>query len=127
MPDNIVLIMRFHPVGGEDVSVVTEDYGGEREALEAIAQALDDRRSLVLTQARYDREAGHSGVIINLANVVSVRCRRQTVRRRASTCDSRPGEGENAATLILPLIQPPAHHHRPATIRAPCRPIRAAS
>ena len=31
VPDNIVLIMRFHPVGGEDVSVVTEDYGGERE------------------------------------------------------------------------------------------------
>ena len=73
MPDNIVLIMRFHPVGGEDVTVVSEDFGGEREALEAIAQALDDRRSLVLTQARYDREAGRSGVIINLANVVSVR------------------------------------------------------
>jgi hypothetical protein len=73
VPDNIVLIMRFHPVGGEDVSVVTEDYGGEREALEAIAQALNDRRSLVLTQAKYDREVGHSGVIINLANVVSVR------------------------------------------------------
>ncbi len=73
MPDNIVLIMRFHPVGGEDVSVVSEDFGGEREALEAVAQALDDRRSLVLTQARYDREAGQSGVIINLANGVSVR------------------------------------------------------
>jgi hypothetical protein len=80
VPDNIVLIMRFHPVGGEDVSVVSEDFGGEREALEAIAQALDERRSLVLTQARYDREAHQSGVIINLANVVSVRvpasCRR---------------------------------------------------
>src|SRR5580700_4013198 len=73
VPDNIVLIMRFHPVGGEDVSVVSEDFGGEREAPEAIAQALDDRRSLVLTQARYDREAHQSGVIINLANVVSVR------------------------------------------------------
>ena len=73
MPDNIVLIMRFHPVGGEDVSVVSEDFGGERQALEAIAQALDERRSLVLTHARYDREAGQSGVIINLANVVSVR------------------------------------------------------
>ncbi len=73
VPDNIVLIMRFHPVGGEDVSVVSEDFGGEREALEAVAQALDDRRSLVLTQARYDREADQSGVIINLANVVSVR------------------------------------------------------
>ncbi len=73
MPDNIVLIMRFHPVGGEDVTVVSEDFGGEREALEAIAQAQDERRSLVLTQARYDREAARSGVIINLANVVSVR------------------------------------------------------
>jgi hypothetical protein len=73
VPDNIVLIMRFHPVGGEDVSVVSGDFGGEREALEVVAQALDDRRSLVLAQARYDREAGQSGVIINLANVVSVR------------------------------------------------------
>jgi hypothetical protein len=49
VPDNIALIMRFHPVGGEDVTVVSEDFGGEREALEAIAQALDERRSLVLT------------------------------------------------------------------------------
>ena len=73
MPDNIMLIMRFHPVGGEDVSVVTEDFRGERQALEAIAQALDERRSLVLTHARYDREADQNGVIINLANVVSVR------------------------------------------------------
>lgn len=73
MPDNIVLIMRFHPVGGEGVSVVSEDFGGEREALEAIAQALDERRSLVLTHAIYDREASQSAVIINLANVVSVR------------------------------------------------------
>jgi hypothetical protein len=73
VPDNIVLIIRFHPVGGEDVSVVSEDFGGEREALEAIAQALDERRSLVLPRARYDREADQNGVIINLANVVSVR------------------------------------------------------
>jgi hypothetical protein len=73
MPDNAVLIMRFHPVGGEDVSVVCADFAGEREALEAIARALDERRSLVLTRARYDREPGGNGVIINLANVVSVR------------------------------------------------------
>ena len=73
MPDNIVLIIRFHPVGGEDVSVVSEDFAGEGEALEAIARALDERRSLVLTHARYGRETGHSGVIINLANVVAVR------------------------------------------------------
>jgi len=72
-PGNIVLIMRFHPVCGDDVSVVCEDFAGEREALEAVAQALDERRSLVLTRARYDRQADENGVIINLANVVSVR------------------------------------------------------
>ena len=73
MPDNIMLIIRFHPVSGEDVSVVSEDFGGEVEALEAIAQALDERRSLVFTHARYDRESNQNGVIINLANVVAVR------------------------------------------------------
>ncbi len=73
MPDNVVLIMRFHPVGGEDVSVVCKDFAGEREALEAVTRALDERRGLVLTHARYDREADENGVIINLANVVSVR------------------------------------------------------
>ena len=45
----------------------------ERKALEAIAQALNERRSLVLTHATYDREASQSGVIVNLANVVPVR------------------------------------------------------
>ena len=60
VPDNIVLIMRFHPVGGEDVSVVSEDFGGEREALEAVAQALDERRSLD-TQAPVPR-AGVRGI-----------------------------------------------------------------
>jgi hypothetical protein len=35
--------------------------------------ALDERRSLVLAHARYDREADQNGVIINLAHVVSVR------------------------------------------------------
>jgi len=50
-------------VGGEDVSVVSEDFAGEREALEAIARALDERRGLVLTHARYDREADQNGVI----------------------------------------------------------------
>jgi hypothetical protein len=46
---------------------------GEREALEAVVRALDERRSLALTRARYDRQADENGVIINLANAVSVR------------------------------------------------------
>ncbi|MEV0974512.1 hypothetical protein [Microtetraspora glauca] len=73
MPGNIMLIMRFHLVSGEDVSVVSGDFSGEPEALEAIARALDERRSLVLTQARYGGESDLNGVVINLANVVSVR------------------------------------------------------
>ena len=73
MPDNIVLVMRFHPVNGEDVLVVSQDFTGEREALEAVARAMDERRSLVLMRARYDREADENGVVINLANVLSVR------------------------------------------------------
>jgi hypothetical protein len=71
--DTIELIMRFHPVGGEDVSLISADFAGEAEALQAIAGALDERRSLVLVRARYDREAGENGVVVNLANVVSVR------------------------------------------------------
>jgi hypothetical protein len=48
--------MRFHLVGGEDVSVLSKDFGGENEALERIAHLMDERRSLVLRRARYDRE-----------------------------------------------------------------------
>ncbi len=73
MADNIELIMRFHPLGGEDVSLISADFGGEADALETIARALDERRSLVLTHARYNRETGENGMVINLANVVSVR------------------------------------------------------
>jgi hypothetical protein len=67
------LIIQLHPVGGEDVSVISRDFAGEAEALQAIAGALDERRSLILTQARYNREAGENAVVVNLANVVSVR------------------------------------------------------
>jgi hypothetical protein len=73
VPDKVVLIMRFHPVGGEDVSVICGDFGGEREALEAVARAIDERRSLVLSEARYEREPDEHGVVVNLANVVSMR------------------------------------------------------
>lgn len=73
MPDKTVLIMRFHPVGGEDVTVVCGDFLGEREALEAAAHAIDEHRSLVLNEARYEREPEEIGVVLNLANVVSMR------------------------------------------------------
>jgi hypothetical protein len=71
--DKVILIMRFHPVGGEDVSVVCGDFTGENEALEAVAHAIDEHRSLVLNEARYEREPEENGVVINLANVVSMR------------------------------------------------------
>lgn len=73
MPDKVVLIMRFHPVGGEDVSVICGDFSGESEALEAVARAIDERRGLVLNEARYEREPEQIGVVINMANVVSMR------------------------------------------------------
>lgn len=73
MPDKTVLIMRFHPVGGEDVTVVCGDFIGEGEALEAVAHAIDEHRSLVLNEARYEREPEEIGVVLNLANVVSMR------------------------------------------------------
>jgi len=73
MAHKVELIMRFHSVGGEDVSLLCDDFEGEKEALEAITRALDERRSLVLPRARYNREPNGHGVVINLANVVSVR------------------------------------------------------
>ena len=76
MADNIELIVRFRPVAGEDVTLLTTDFGGPEEALQAIARALDERRSLILAHARYNREAGENAVIVNLANVVFVRVSR---------------------------------------------------
>jgi hypothetical protein len=73
VPDNVVLILRFHPIGGEDVSVLCGDFSGEREALEVVGHAMDERRCLVLNEARYEREPEENGVVINLANVVSMR------------------------------------------------------
>ena len=128
MPDNVVLIMRFHPVGGEDVSVISEDFTGEDEALEAVARALDERRSLVLPHARYDRKADENGVIINLANVVSVRvsrteiaakralimprttCPRSLVLRHAQRLQPR------RARLLLDLCRPRARPRAPGDL-----------
>lgn len=73
MPETNELIMRFHPVGGEDVTVATTDFDTPAQALQAITHALDEHRSLSLTQARYNREPTTNAVVINLANVVSIR------------------------------------------------------
>jgi hypothetical protein len=73
VPDNVELFLRFHPSFGEDISLTSRDFSGEKEALEAIAQALNEQRSLILSRAKYGREAGENGVVINLANVVFVR------------------------------------------------------
>lgn len=73
LSDTLELVMRFHPVGGEDVSILSRDFTDEAQALEMIARAVDERRGLVLAHARYNREAGESGMVVNLANVVSVR------------------------------------------------------
>jgi hypothetical protein len=73
VPENVALIIRFHLVGGEDISVMSGDFDGEPEAVAAIARAVDERRSLVLMRARYDREADVHSMVVNLANVASVR------------------------------------------------------
>lgn len=76
MADNVELIIRFHPVGGEDISLTSADFGGEAEAILAIVRALDERRSLIFSRARYDDQVGVCDVVVNLANVVSVRVSR---------------------------------------------------
>jgi hypothetical protein len=68
--------MRVHPVSGEDISLLTTEFDSPGEVLDAIARALDERRSLVLARARYDRETTETAVVVNLANVVSVRVAR---------------------------------------------------
>ncbi|GAA0446521.1 hypothetical protein Aca07nite_56920 [Actinoplanes capillaceus] len=77
MSDNTEMIIRFHPMGGEDVAVLTSDFRGPDEAIEAIARALDERRTLILTHARYNRETDENAVLVNLANIVSVRVARE--------------------------------------------------
>jgi hypothetical protein len=50
VPDNVELTMRLHSVSGEDVSVITRDFGGAAVALDAIGHNLNERRSLILTE-----------------------------------------------------------------------------
>ncbi|GII23660.1 hypothetical protein [Planosporangium mesophilum] len=72
MADN-ELVIRFHPVGGDDVSLLSTDFARPEDALEAIARAVDERRSLVLSHTKEGLGASESAMVLNLANVVSVR------------------------------------------------------
>jgi hypothetical protein len=67
------LVLRFHPVAGEDITVMSRDFADEQEATDTIVRAIDERRSLVLNQARYDREPQVAAVVLNTVNIVSVR------------------------------------------------------
>jgi hypothetical protein len=71
--ENPELLIRLHPMNGEDITLVSRDFAGPDEALETVSSALDERRSLVLGRARYERDDSPAGVVINLANVVVVR------------------------------------------------------
>jgi len=73
MPDNVELILRLHPMGGDDIALMTTDFASPAEALETIVRAVDEKRSLLLTGARFERETRESGVVVNLRNVVTVR------------------------------------------------------
>jgi hypothetical protein len=73
MPENVELIVRLHPTGGEDIAVWTRDFTGVGEAIDAIADAIDHRRNLTLRKVRYQGDLGQSAVVINLKNVVTVR------------------------------------------------------
>jgi hypothetical protein len=70
---NDELVIRFHVVAGEDISVISRDFSDDKEALTAIADAVNEHRSLLLPEARYDHEVAVTGLVINLANVISVR------------------------------------------------------
>jgi hypothetical protein len=75
-------------MGGDDVSVITTDFGGVPAAGETIARALDERRSLVLARSRYNREAVENGVILTSPTWSPCWCPRRTAIRPASICDA---------------------------------------
>ncbi|MGZ4598682.1 MAG: hypothetical protein ACXVYY_14015 [Oryzihumus sp.] len=70
------LFLRIHALSGEDMLVVSRDFGSELEAAQAIACALDDRRSLTFAHASFSRETQESVVVVNPSNVVAVRISR---------------------------------------------------
>ncbi len=67
------LVLRFHPVAGEHITVMSCDFAGVQEAADAIGRAIDERHALVLNRARYDRESQIGSVVINTANIVTAR------------------------------------------------------
>ena len=70
------LFLRIHALSGEDMLVVSRDFGSELEATEAITRALDDHRCLTFTHASFSRESQESVVVVNPSNVVAIRVSR---------------------------------------------------
>jgi hypothetical protein len=70
------LFLRIHALSGEDMLVVCRDFCSEVDAAQAIAQALDDRRSLTFAHASFSRESQESVVVVNPSNVVAIRISR---------------------------------------------------
>lgn len=74
--ERVDLFIRIHALNGDDLLVVSRDFGSELEATQAITRALDDRRSLTFTHASFSRESQESVVVVNPANVVAIRISR---------------------------------------------------
>jgi hypothetical protein len=92
--------MRFRPVGGADVTLLTVDFDGPDGALEAIARALDERRSLIFVHARYNREVAKMVWSPTLPMWFPCGCRGKTAKRPASTCSGwfdRAGAADHTA------------------------------
>jgi hypothetical protein len=70
--DQNQLIIRLHPISGDDISITTSDFDSPKRALQTIGNALDQNRSLILTQARSNDGSKVGSVVVNLANVISI-------------------------------------------------------
>lgn len=75
-PGPVDLFLRIHALSGEDMLVVSRDFGSELEAAQAIARALDERQSLTFAHASFSRETQESVVVVNPSNVVAIRISR---------------------------------------------------
>jgi hypothetical protein len=67
------LVIVCQPPMGEPFSVRTTGFASLADATRAVAQAMDEHRSLALTPADDDAETEASAVVVNVAAMTSVR------------------------------------------------------